>query len=80
MVIVATGQYREPAIPPWPGRESYGGRLLHSSDYANAAPYRGLRVQVAGAGNSGAEIATDLAEGWASRTTAARLPPAFAPT
>src|SRR4030095_3431893 len=39
---------------------------VHSVDYRNAAPYFGKRVLVVGAGNSGAEIATDLAEGGAA--------------
>ena len=31
-VVIATGQYRRPFIPPWPGRETYSGRLAHSVD------------------------------------------------
>ena len=61
-VIVATGQYRIPMLPAWPGRDLYSGALVHSVHYRNAAPYSGQRVLVVGAGNSGAEIATDLAE------------------
>jgi cation diffusion facilitator CzcD-associated flavoprotein CzcO len=72
VVVIATGQYREPAVPAWPGRDLYCGRLLHSSGYANAAPYAGQRVLVVGAGNSGAEIATDLAEGGASGSAQVR--------
>ena len=59
---VATGQYRQPIVPSWPGRECYAGRLVHSAAYVTAAPYAGQRVLVVGAGNSGAEIATDLAD------------------
>ena len=47
---------------------SYGGRLTHSAAYANAAPYVGQRVLVVGAGNSGAEIATDLSDHGAARS------------
>jgi len=60
VVVLATGQYRQPIFPPWFGREKYAGHLTHSVTYANAAPYVGRRVLVVGAGNSGAEIATDL--------------------
>ena len=35
---------------------------LHSSDYRNPAPFRGRDVLVVGVGNSGAEIATDVAK------------------
>ena len=80
VVVVATGQYGEPFIPAWRGRDSYKGRLLHSSVYANAAPFAGLRVLVVGAGNSGAEIATDLAEGGAgSVAVSVRTPPPIVP-
>jgi putative flavoprotein involved in K+ transport len=61
-VVIATGQYRIPTEPRWPGMDNYRGRLSHSSSYSNAVPYRGERVLVVGAGNSGAEIATDIAE------------------
>ena len=79
-VVIATGQYRRPMIPAWPGRESYTGRLVHSAAYSNAAPYAGQRVLVVGAGNSGAEIATDLAEhGAASVAVSVRTPPPIVP-
>lgn len=80
VAVIATGQYRQPLLPPWPGRERYAGRLIHSSAYANAAPYVGQRVLVVGAGNSGAEIATDLIEnGAASVAVSIRTPPAIVP-
>jgi putative flavoprotein involved in K+ transport len=66
VVVIATGQYRQPIVPPWPGRESFGGRTVHSSEYTNATPYAGQRVLVVGAGNSGAEIATDLSDAFRS--------------
>ena len=66
-VIVATGHDHTPYMPPWPGRECYGGRLLHAAAYRNAQPFQHARVVVAGAGSSGLEIAYDLAEGGAER-------------
>jgi putative flavoprotein involved in K+ transport len=74
--IVATGYNGTPWIPDWPGRESFVGELVHSADYRDPAPYRGRDVLVVGAGNSGAEIATDVAEGGAARTRlSVRTPP-----
>jgi len=61
-VVVATGYQRVPVVPDWPGAEQFRGELLHSSGYRSPAPYRGKRVLVVGTGNSGAEIAADLAE------------------
>jgi putative flavoprotein involved in K+ transport len=80
IVVIATGQYREPILPAWPGRDVYGGRFSHSIDYRNATPYAGQRVLVVGVGNSGAEIATDLADnGAASVAVSIRTPPTIVP-
>jgi cation diffusion facilitator CzcD-associated flavoprotein CzcO len=80
VVVIATGQYRHPIVPDWMQSTPYAGRLLHSSAYANATPYRGQRVLVVGAGNSGAEIATDLSEhGAAYVAISVRTPPAIVP-
>ncbi|MFI6059042.1 flavin-containing monooxygenase [Streptomyces sp. NPDC051286] len=66
-VVVATGYNHTPRIPDWAGRDTFTGELLHASDYRNPAPYAGKDVLVVGIGNTGAEIAVDLAEGGASR-------------
>ncbi|MEP6939662.1 MAG: NAD(P)/FAD-dependent oxidoreductase [Rudaea sp.] len=80
VVVVAVGQYRLPQIPAWPGRAEFRGTLIHSVDYRNAQPFVGKRVLVVGAGNSGAEIATDLIEqGAAFVAIAVRTPPAIVP-
>jgi cation diffusion facilitator CzcD-associated flavoprotein CzcO len=79
-VVLACGWNRDPVLPPWPGRESFRGDLLHASAYANPEPYRGRDVLVVGAGNTGAEIAADLAEGGAGRVRlAVRTPPNVVP-
>lgn len=75
-VIVATGYNAAPFIPDWPGRAGFTGELIHSSDYRNPEPFRGRDVLTAGAGNSGAEIATDVAEGGAAHSRlSVRTPP-----
>jgi putative flavoprotein involved in K+ transport len=52
--------------------------IVHSADYRNPAPYAGKRVLVVGAGNSGAEIAVDVADGGATAVfLAVRTPPAI---
>ncbi|MHC3469258.1 flavin-containing monooxygenase [Streptomyces sp. 7R007] len=66
-VVVATGYNHTPRLPDWPGREGYGGELLHAGEYRNARPYAGRDVLVVGVGNTGAEIAVDLVEGGAAR-------------
>lgn len=79
-VVVATGFNQHPVLPDWPGRDDFPGELLHSSVYRNPRPYAGRDVLVVGAGNSGAEIATDLAEGGAARVRlSVRTPPNILP-
>jgi putative flavoprotein involved in K+ transport len=75
-VIVATGYNGEPLVPDWPGRATFTGELIHSSQYRNPEPFAGRDVLVVGAGNSGAEIAHDLIDGGAARSRlSVRTPP-----
>jgi putative flavoprotein involved in K+ transport len=75
-VVVATGHNHTPALPDWPGAESFAGELLHASRYRNAEPYAGKSVLVVGSGNTGAEIAVDLVESGAREVAIAiRTPP-----
>jgi putative flavoprotein involved in K+ transport len=75
-VVIATGYNGEPVVPDWPGRESFAGELLHSSEYRNPQPFAGKDVLVIGAGNSGAEIAHDVKDGGAARSRlSVRTPP-----
>ena len=57
-VVVATGEYGRPHIPPLPGR--FDGPIEHSSALDVSAVTPGDRVVVVGAGNSGAEVALRL--------------------
>ncbi|WCB95226.1 ribonucleotide reductase large subunit [Baekduia alba] len=80
IAVVATGTCSVPHTPDWPGRSGFAGEVAHAAGYRDAAPYRGRDVLVAGAGNSGAEIALDLAEGGAARVRlAVRTPPQIVP-
>ena len=75
-VIVATGYLHAGHVPEWPGRDRFGGTLIHAAAYRNPAPYEGRDVLVVGPGCTGMEIAYDLAEGGASRVRlAVRTPP-----
>jgi cation diffusion facilitator CzcD-associated flavoprotein CzcO len=79
-VVIATGYTNLPFIPPWSGTERFAGRLLHSHDYRDPAAFAGARVLVVGAGNSGSDIALDLAGGGAyGVAVAARTPPGIVP-
>jgi cation diffusion facilitator CzcD-associated flavoprotein CzcO len=61
-VIVTTGANNVPFAPTIEGQETFAGTIVHSRDYRSAAPFAGKRVLVVGMGNTGAEIALDLAE------------------
>jgi hypothetical protein len=61
-VVVATGYNGVANRPEWPGLEHFTGPVVHSCDYQDPLPFAGKRTLVAGCGNSGAEIALDLAE------------------
>ncbi|WP_433557291.1 flavin-containing monooxygenase [Pseudonocardia xinjiangensis] len=75
-VVVATGHNHTPHLPDWAGRETFTGEFLHAKDYRNPGPYAGRDVLVVGLGNTGAEIAADLAAGGARRVRlAVRTPP-----
>jgi cation diffusion facilitator CzcD-associated flavoprotein CzcO len=75
-IVLATGRYRTPAIPPWPGLSQFSGEVVHSADFRNAWPFRDRRVLVVGAGNSAADIAVQLAGNGASKVwLAVRTPP-----
>lgn len=79
-VVLATGLNSVPVMPSWPGVESFTGTLIHAAEYRNPTAYRGRDVLVVGVGNSGAEIAADLAESGAGRVwVAVRTPPHVIP-
>ena len=65
-LVIASGYNTQPVRPAFDNEQAFAGTLIHSCDYRNADPYRGRRVLVVGAGNTGAEIALDLCEQGAS--------------
>ena len=58
-VIVANGHHWSPRLPEPPGR--FDGRARHSRDYRNPLDLAGRRVLIVGIGNSGVDIACDVA-------------------
>jgi cation diffusion facilitator CzcD-associated flavoprotein CzcO len=74
VVVIATGIAGFPHRPSWPGSDVFGGEIIHSSDYRNPAPYLRKRVLVVGFGNSGGEIALDLANAGVDVALAVRGP------
>jgi thioredoxin reductase len=63
-LIVATGIMANPRFPTIPGAETFiraGGELVHSVEYRRPDDYVDKRILVVGVGNSGGEIASELA-------------------
>ncbi|MEM7374845.1 MAG: NAD(P)/FAD-dependent oxidoreductase [Bacteroidota bacterium] len=73
-IVIATGLNRVPHQPSWPGQEQFQGEITHSKTYKNPAPFQGKRVLLIGMGNTGAEIALDLAEQGVSSWIVVRSP------
>jgi indole-3-pyruvate monooxygenase len=71
-LVLATGFSRVPRRVSWPGLDAFDGPVLHSAEYTRGDRFRGQRVLVVGFGNSGAEIALDLAENRAESTVSIR--------
>lgn len=60
-VVVATGAFNTPKVPAFAGELDERIVQLHSKDYRNPSQIQKGGVLVVGAGNSGAEIAIELA-------------------
>lgn len=61
VLVFATGIVANPVVPSFPGNERFRGRVVHSVEYRNPDPFLAQRVLVVGVGNSGGEIASELA-------------------
>lgn len=70
-VVVAVGYDHDPFLPEWPGREGFTAELIHASAYRDPEPFSGSDVLVVAPGNTGSEIACELARNGASRVRAA---------
>lgn len=79
-VVVATGYNHTPVVPGWPGLDGFPGEVVLARDYRNGRPFAGRDVLVVGSGNTGMEIATDLADSGATRVwLSVRTPPHILP-
>ncbi|MCC3305205.1 flavin-containing monooxygenase [Sneathiella sp. HT1-7] len=56
-ILIANGTLSEPNLPEFPG--SFEGEMIHSCEYRYPEQFKGKRVLVVGAGNSGCDIAVD---------------------
>ncbi|KAF8684858.1 hypothetical protein HU200_044140 [Digitaria exilis] len=73
-LVVASGENSAENIPVIPGLRGFAGDVIHSSRYKSGATYSGKNVLVVGCGNSGMEIAYDLASHGANTSIVVRSP------
>ena len=73
-VVIGSGLGSFPHMPSWPGIDTFPGEIIHSSKYKNGTPFANQEVLVVGFGNSGGEIAMDLADHSAKPTICVRSP------
>ncbi|XP_024319173.1 probable indole-3-pyruvate monooxygenase YUCCA10 [Brachypodium distachyon] len=73
-LVVATGENSVSNIPEIIGLQSFPGETIHSSSYKSGNDYVGKSVLVVGSGNSGFEIAYDLAVHGAKTSITIRSP------
>jgi len=77
-VVSATGTWRHPYVPAYPGQDSFAGTQIHSAHYRRPQAFAGQRVVVIGGGNSGAQIMAEMA-GVAQATWVTPSDPVFLP-
>ncbi|MFL5578731.1 MAG: flavin-containing monooxygenase [Gemmatimonadaceae bacterium] len=77
-VVVAMANYQRPSVPPFAAELDAAVVQLHSAAYRSPSQLRPGGVLLVGAGNSGAEIATELARAghrvWLSGRDVGQLP------
>jgi cation diffusion facilitator CzcD-associated flavoprotein CzcO len=55
-LVNATGTWRRPFVPRYPGQEVFAGEQLHTVDYPGPEHFRGRRVMVVGGGASAVQF------------------------
>ncbi|WP_086661230.1 NAD(P)-binding domain-containing protein [Lentzea kentuckyensis] len=60
-LINATGTWRRPFWPYYPGQETFQGRQLHTADYQGPESFAGKRVVVVGGGASATQLLMEIA-------------------
>lgn len=75
-IINATGTWKTPFCPKYPGWESFKGLQLHTGDYKSADEFKDKHVIVVGGGISAVQLLGEISE-VTSTTWVTRRPPDF---
>ncbi len=60
-IMVCTGHHAEIHWPKFPGQDEFQGQMVHTHDYKSHKGYENKKVVVIGIGNSGGDVAVELA-------------------
>lgn len=75
-IINATGTWKTPNCPKYPGWEKFKGRQLHTGEYKNAAEFIGKHVIIVGGGISAVQLLGEISK-VTETTWVTRRPPDF---
>lgn len=75
-IINATGTWKTPHCPRYPGWEKFKGRQLHTGEYAGAQEFVGKHVIIVGAGISAVQLLGEISK-VTDTTWVTRRPPEF---
>lgn len=73
-LITATGFLSQPYTPPFPGIESFAGKIIHSTDWDDGYDLTDRRAAVIGTGATAVQLVPELAAQVASLTVFQRTP------
>lgn len=66
-VFNCAGHYNRPNMIFWPGFDKYGGRLMHSHDFRDAAQFKGQTIMTIGSSYSAEDVAMQSVKYGASK-------------
>jgi len=75
-IINATGTWKTPHCPQYPGWEKFNGRQLHTGEYTGADEFAGKHVVIVGAGISAVQLLGEISK-VTETTWVTRRPPEF---
>ena len=58
--VIAPGMFNLKKMPDWPGRKSFTGKVIHSSEFRDSAQVGGKHVVIVGFSRSAMDIAVDI--------------------
>ncbi|WP_278264172.1 NAD(P)/FAD-dependent oxidoreductase [Nocardia sp. AG03] len=73
-LLTATGFLSQPYTPPFPGIESFAGKIIHTTDWDDSYDLTGRRAAIIGTGATAVQLVPEVAERVAELTVFQRTP------